>query len=254
MAKMVKLLGVIGRRADLTHEQFIKYQSTTHLKVVDRVPEFRDLVRGYMQNHLFVDLAELEPIKGLPISVDTDSVIEVWYDSVADVRRAFQEPRYFEIIRPDELSFGNVAGAWALTTNDQLVMECRGFNGRVKMFIFLKRRSDIDHPEFLSRWRARRNDQLMAAKAFRSYVGRFVENLVAQTATESLSGVIPFDLVGELWFGSLRDVAEFAADPDVIALSVGEGADYIDRSQTLIYVGEEKPATAEWLRRGRVGQ
>ena len=73
---MLKLIEVIGRRADLTHEYFLKHLSTTHLEVVDRVPEFRNRVRRYMQNHLFVDPAELGPIKGLPIASNTDSSIK----------------------------------------------------------------------------------------------------------------------------------------------------------------------------------
>jgi len=250
---MIKFIGVIGRRPDLTHEQFVRHQSTTHLEVVDRVPEFRNLVRDYMQNHLYVDPTELQPIKGLPISANTDSVIEVWYESIADFRRAFEEPRYFEIIRPDELAFGNVAGAWGLTTNDQLVMERSGFNGHVKMFLFLKRRNDIDQREFLRRWRDRRDDQLVTSRSFRDCVGRFVENVVAPPAVES-SRMTSFDLVGELWFDSLNDVAKFAADPDVIDPTVAAAADYMDPTQTLIYVGEEMPATAQWIRRSQAGK
>jgi len=250
---MVKLLEVIGRRSDWTHADFIRYQITTHLEVVDRVPEFRNLVRQYMQNHLFVDPSELALIKGLPISSNTDSIIEVWWDRVADIRRAFEQPRYFEIIRPDELAFGDVAGVWGVATHDTLIMERSEFAGLIKLFVFLKRNEGISHSDFLRHWRDDRDRRLMPVKTFRSFVGRYVENLVAQDPTESLPGMRAFDLVAELWFDSLDQAAEFTADPAVIAVFKGEGADYIDRARTLIYLGEEKPASAEWLLRGQRG-
>ncbi|PYO39953.1 MAG: hypothetical protein DMD33_19240 [Gemmatimonadetes bacterium] len=251
---MLKLIEVIGRRADLTHEYFLKHLSTTHLEVVDRVPEFRNRVRRYMQNHLFVDPAELGPIKGLPIASNTDSIIEVWWDSFADIRRAFEEPRYFEIIRPDELAFGDVAGAWGVTAQDTLVTERNGFAGLMKVFIFLKRSPGISHSEFLSRWRAARDSRLIAAPAFRSLVGRCIENVVAQDPANALPGARPFDLVAELWLDSLQHVAQFAADPDVIAAIAGAQTDYTDRAQSLIYVGKENPAAAEWLRGSQAGR
>ena len=34
-----------------------------------------------------------------------DGVAELWFDSQEDLVKAFNEPRYLEIIRPDELKF-----------------------------------------------------------------------------------------------------------------------------------------------------
>jgi hypothetical protein len=248
---MVKLIEVVGRRSDLTHAQFVKHLTTTHLEVVDRVPEFRSRVRRYMQNILYVEPSEIAPIKGLPISFNADSIIEVWCDSIADIRQAFTEPRYLQIIRPDELAFGDVPGAWGVTVNDTLVMERPGCADLIKLFIFLKRRDGISHPEFLSKWQDARDSQLMAAKTSRDRVGRFVENRVGQDAAESLPGMRVFDVVAEMWFNSVRHIAEFAADPNVIAATVGPQADFTDGTQTLFYVAEERPAAAEWLRRNQ---
>ena len=177
---MVKLIEVIGRRPDLTHAYFLKHLSTTHLEVVDRVPEFRNRVRQYVQNHLFVDPNELAAIHGLSISTNADGLIEVWWDRFSDIMGAFQEPRYLEIIRPDELAFGDVPGAWGVTTQETLVMERNGFSGLIKLFIFLKRSDRTPHAAFRSRWQAIREDQLSPATAFRAHVGRFVENWVSE--------------------------------------------------------------------------
>ena len=247
---MVKLLEVIGRRADFTHEAFIEYQATTHLEVVEQVPEFLKPVRQYMQNHLLIDPGELAPIKGLPITSNTDSIIEVWYDNVDAIRQAFQEPRYFEILRPDELAFGDVEGVWGVTTNDFPVMERDGFSGHVKMFIFLKRKTGLTHAQFLAQWHDIRDQRLITAKIFR-HVGRFVENRNTQDPAERLPGMRDYDLVAELWFESPTTLTEFASDVEIAAIFLK--TDFADPGSTLIYVAEEKPETAEWLRRSQSG-
>ena len=248
---MVKLIEVIGRRPDLTHAYFLKHLSTTHLEVVDRVPEFRNRVRRYVQNHLFVDPNELADIHGLSISTNADGLIEVWWDRFSDIMGAFQEPRYLEIIRPDELAFGDVPGAWGVTAQETLVMERNGFSGLIKLFIFLKRPVRTPHAAFRSRWQAIREHQLSPATAFHTHVGRFVENWVSQDPAESLPGMKPYDLVAELWLESLQDVAQLAADPNFLGAVGGAPADHIDSSHTLMYVAKENPAAAEWLRKSQ---
>jgi EthD domain len=247
---MVKLIEVIGRRPDLTHAYFLKHLSTTHLEMVDRVPEFRDRVRRYTQNFLLVDPSELATIQGLTVSTNADALIEVWYDRFSDMVAAFQEPRYFEILRPDELAFGDVPGAWGVVTDEASVMERSGFAGLTKLFVFVKRTDGISHATFRMRWGEARSQRLMLANAFRTCIGRYVENWVSQDPAETLPNAKPYDLIAELWLDFVKDVAEFAADRDVAA-ALGPGAgDYIDITQTRIYVAQESPASAEWLRKG----
>lgn len=247
---MIKVFQVIGQRADLTRAQFLKHLTTKHLEAVDRVPGFRNRVRRYVQNHLCVAVSDLSRSKGLAISFNADEIIEVWWDSVAEMHRASEEPGYAEILVPDMLAFGDVAGAWGVVTNDYLVMQRDDFVGPIKVFVFIKRGDGINHVDFLNRWHESRDQRFMRTDAFGDLVGRFVENRAVQDLPESMLGISAFDVVAELWFDSLRDVTEFADNPDVIAATVGAGADYIDRDRTLIYVGEEQPASAEWLRRG----
>jgi hypothetical protein len=246
---MVKLLEVIGRRSDFTHESFLNHQLTKHLEVVSRVPEFFRPVRRYMQNHLIIDAAQLASIQGLPISVATDSIIEVWYDSIADIHKAFQEPRYYDIIRPDELAFGDVAGAWGVAAHDLNVVERPGKSGRIKLFVFLRRKDGLSHGDFTVQWQKLRDRRFLTSNVFRNVVVRMDENWVTQDPAESLPGMKPYDVVIELWLESRSDVAVFAADPDIVGTLTGDEAGYSNPAGTLIYLGEEQPAAAEWLRK-----
>jgi hypothetical protein len=243
---MVKLIEVIGRRADWTHSDFVEYQMTTHLEIVQRVPEFLKPVRGYMQNHLFIDRSELAPITGLPICTNTDSIIEVWHESIEAIARAYQLPRYMEIIRPDELFFGDVAGVWGGAVDEHSVTETEEFEGHVKIFAFLRRKAGSTYAQFLAAWHAVRQERLLSSKAFR-HVGRFIENRVSQDPAGQLPGMRNYDLIAEMWLESLAAVANFASDPEMTEVFVESS--FIEPGSTLIYVGEEKEQSAEWLRK-----
>jgi hypothetical protein len=87
---------------------------------------------------------------------------------------------------------------------------------------------------------------------FRESVGRLVENTVDQQATESIPGMRAVDLVAQLWFDSPSEIANLLADSTCRATITGSDANYIDHTKTLIYVGEERPASAAWLRQGQL--
>ena len=77
--------------------------------------EFWGYVRKYVQGHTLSD-----PIPGFPASDDSafDGIAELWFDSVEDVGKAFTQPRYLEIIRPDEESFVDFANSRAFIVED----------------------------------------------------------------------------------------------------------------------------------------
>jgi len=69
-------------------------------------------VRKYVQCHL-VDGA-------LPLGVEGlyDGVAELWFDNHEEITRAFEEPRYLEIIRPDELKFVDITNCISFVTEE----------------------------------------------------------------------------------------------------------------------------------------
>jgi hypothetical protein len=244
---MVKVVMVVPRRADLTHAAFIAHLSTKHLAVVDEVPEFRDRVRAYMQNHLILEPARLGVPGDFPLHVNADAIMEIVFDNVAAIQQAFQEPRYLEIIRPDELAFGDVAGAWGLTTDEVPIAGNERFRGHAKLFIFLKRRTGLSHGDFMSLWSELRDRGVMASPEFH-HVGRLVENRVKQDPAERLPGMQDYDVVAELWFESHPILVQFATR---VQLPVLLRADMLDTAYTRVYVAEEKPESAQWLRRSQ---
>jgi len=96
---MVKYIICATRKAGLSHEEFSAYWRERHGPLVRSVPEFARYVRKYVQCHLVKGSAPLGS------GGTYDGVAELWFDSVEDLQKAFSEPRYLEIIRPDEQKF-----------------------------------------------------------------------------------------------------------------------------------------------------
>lgn len=99
---MVKFVGCLRRKPGMTAAEFHHHWQNIHGPLVKSVPEFFRHVRRYVQGHTISDPAPGFPP---PTSPPFDGVAEIWFDNVADIGKAFSEPRYLEIIRPDELRF-----------------------------------------------------------------------------------------------------------------------------------------------------
>jgi uncharacterized protein (TIGR02118 family) len=100
---MIAMIACAKRKAGISLAEFNRYWIEKHAPLVRSVPEFMRHVRKYVQFHCDPH----GPPGGSPFggSVDYDGVGELWFDSRESMQTAFEEPRYLEIIRPDELKF-----------------------------------------------------------------------------------------------------------------------------------------------------
>jgi len=103
---MVKLVACVKRKAGMSSSDFHRYWRDVHGPTVKSVPEFMRHLRKYVQSHAVSD-----SVPGFPAAPSQyDGIAELWFDSVEEVGKAFNEPRYFEIIRKDEAKFLDLAG------------------------------------------------------------------------------------------------------------------------------------------------
>ena len=109
---MVKLIVCARRKPGMTHKEFARYWRENHGPLVRSVPEFIRHVRKYVQCHMVSNAAPLGA------SSDFDGVAELWFDRVAELNEAFSEPRYLEVIRPDELKFADLANCVSFVTEE----------------------------------------------------------------------------------------------------------------------------------------
>ncbi|MDA0822012.1 MAG: EthD domain-containing protein [Proteobacteria bacterium] len=96
---MIKITIFVVRKASLTFEEFDTYWREKHAPLIKSVKDFSRHVRKYVQSH--------RASSDVPFAQqgDYDGVAELWFDSVESLNTAFAEPKYMELIRPDELKF-----------------------------------------------------------------------------------------------------------------------------------------------------
>jgi uncharacterized protein (TIGR02118 family) len=109
---MIKYIICATRKAGMTREEFSAYWRHQHGPLVKSVPEFMRHVRKYVQCHLVKDAVPLGA------AGTYDGVAELWFDSPEDLVKAFNEPRYLEIIRPDELKFVDLGKCISFVTEE----------------------------------------------------------------------------------------------------------------------------------------
>jgi len=109
---MVKLIVCAKRKPGITHEEFDRYWRENHGPLIKSVPEVIRHVRKYVQCHIVKNAAPLGA------GSDFDGVAELWFDNVDELSKAFTEPRYLEIIRPDELRFVDLANCVSMVTEE----------------------------------------------------------------------------------------------------------------------------------------
>ncbi|KAL2837389.1 EthD domain-containing protein [Aspergillus pseudodeflectus] len=99
----VKYLSFLRRAEGLDHEQFLEYWIHRHAALVKIVKPFYSLVRRYVQHHGRLDLHRPMAGEGKPETFD--GVVELYFDSVDDLEKAYTHPEYLAILRPDEARF-----------------------------------------------------------------------------------------------------------------------------------------------------
>jgi len=82
---MIKVLGLLTRKPELTHEQFVHHWLTIHGPLALAVPG----IRRYVQSHITgtrtrPDIPETD--------VEVDGIAELWYDDEESLKRASATP------------------------------------------------------------------------------------------------------------------------------------------------------------------
>lgn len=117
---MVKLVAGLRRKPGMGVSEFHRYWKDVHGPLVKSVPEFFRHVRKYVQGHTLND-----PVPSFPpqVAAPFDGIAELWFDNVAEIGTAFAEPRYMEIIRPDELKFLDLPNCTIFVVEDVIMHE-----------------------------------------------------------------------------------------------------------------------------------
>lgn len=118
---MITMIVFVRRKQGMSREEFSRYWFERHGPLVKSVPEFMRHVQKYIQYHpapgsnaagsLFGDIT------------DYDGVGEIWFDSREAMNAALSEPRYLEIIKPDEREFIDLEGCLSFIGDERVMYD-----------------------------------------------------------------------------------------------------------------------------------
>jgi len=98
---LIKVIGLLTRKPELTHEQFVKHWFEIHGPLAHAVPG----VRRYVQSHIIgtrtrPDIPETD--------VEIDGIAELWYDDRAAMERANATPEAKRLHADGALFIGRI--------------------------------------------------------------------------------------------------------------------------------------------------
>jgi uncharacterized protein (TIGR02118 family) len=98
---MIKVVGLLTRKPELTHEQFVQHWLNIHGPLARAVPG----VRRYVQSHIVgtrtrPDIPETD--------IEIDGIAELWYDDQAALARAAATPEMKRLTDDGALFIGQI--------------------------------------------------------------------------------------------------------------------------------------------------
>lgn len=98
---MIKVISLLTRRPELTHEQFVQHWLTVHAPLAHAVPG----VRRYVQSHILGTRARPD----IPeTQLDADGIAELWYEDQSAFERSAATPEMQRLTDDGALFIGRI--------------------------------------------------------------------------------------------------------------------------------------------------
>ncbi len=178
---MIHRFYFMGRRQDLTLEQFLTYWRTKHPRAVSTpVPQ----IRRYVQSHRVPEMDSSAPF---------DGIAETWHNDFEELLSLIRSP-VIPIFKKDEENFVNHAHAEDLATTDRIILDGPRTKEMIKGIFTIKRPAEMTLADFRRYWREVHAPLAVKLPGLRRYVQ-------CEVIDEAYSIAEPkWDGAAQLWF------------------------------------------------------
>jgi uncharacterized protein (TIGR02118 family) len=191
---MIHRFYFMGRRSDLSLEQFLTYWRTKHPRAVS-TPVTQ--IRRYIQSHRAPEMESTAPF---------DGIAETWHHDFDDMLSLVRSP-VIPIFKKDEENFVNHAHAEDLTTTDRVILDGPRGKEMLKAIFTVKRPPEMTLAEFRCYWQEVHAPIAIKLPGLRRYVQCAVIDEVYSFAEPKWDGI------AQLWFDNPEAVrATFQSD------------------------------------------
>ncbi len=228
-----KLIIGFERREGLSREACHDHLASAHAALVLSVTEFRQYLRGYVQNFADGGFGSRGALQ-----FQADAVAELWFENLPKTGEAFSLPRYLELIRPDEGRFANFSRLICTGTQEHLVWEEGGVGNR-KIIRFLTVRPDADVDIARVFWRDRYPELIAARYKSSKSVYRYTQSWPLAEAQEIFTTILPVLCVEEFWLSDdISGEVKLAFEQELVTES--DFPEAVSIADSAVFVGTEK--------------
>ena len=115
MKSVVKLIVAIKRNQRLSPKAFHEHWETQHASLVKGCAASKRYVRKYVQCHTLDE----EYLRGEPAF---DGTAELWFDTIEDKEKFFNDPDYLSQVKPDEPRISDMTRTSFCLTRETLII------------------------------------------------------------------------------------------------------------------------------------
>ena len=116
----VKFIGLSRRHPSLGHDEWCRYWIDVHGPLAHGIAEFTRYYGKYVHNYVLPD----DPAAA--DSLEFDGIVEEWLESAEAMADCLAEPKYLELVRPDELKFVDFGRSHMLLTEEHTIFDSSG--------------------------------------------------------------------------------------------------------------------------------
>ena len=241
---MIKLAVLLKRKQAMSFEQFDRYWDGKHGSLVVGIPEFTRHISRYSQAHIVDPSYDGAGMAWKP--ADYDGIAEVWFENTQAMTRAFNEPRFIELVGPDDEKFIDRDAVAIMVTQE---IEKIALNGapKIKLAVVIKRREGMSFDEFDHYWNHIHGAIVTAVPEFTRHVRRYVQAhwVPGYSGAGDASKLTtqwrraPFDGIAELWFDGIADMVAAFNEPQFMAKIAPDDERFVDAIHTQLFTVRE---------------
>jgi uncharacterized protein (TIGR02118 family) len=112
---MIKMVITLKRREGMTHDEFTHYQKDIHRPLLMSIPEAERYIRRFVVSYPVAAPRYPEP--------EYDSVVEAWFDSMADLEALYFSENFVKIVDPDHENFIDLSAFGRIISEEDVVID-----------------------------------------------------------------------------------------------------------------------------------
>jgi uncharacterized protein (TIGR02118 family) len=98
---MIKMIALLKRRTELSHDAFIEHWVNTHAALAEGVPG----LRRYVQSHILTEPTRADVRE---LAVDIDGIAELWFDDAESMNAVHHTPEMQRLLADGATFIGEI--------------------------------------------------------------------------------------------------------------------------------------------------